>query len=174
MSGNTSEGVRDNSETREQKETRRLIKMIHAELDEHHSHWLSDDRRIETRFLCDDPPLQLWRVQIFPKDDVSGKTEVKAWAFFWDGKEFTSYDHTYQAVEEFVAAVKQRRVERNWITWFSPTSISGYIALLLVVLLMTLLLRGFEVPQPLWPIVSAVIAFYFGRQSSNRPSSEAR
>lgn len=174
MPGKAADGLRDNLETPEQKETRRVIDLIHNELNEHHSHWLTDERRIETRFLCDDPPLQLWRVQIFAKDDVFGQKEIKAWAFYWDGKEFTSYDHTYQAVKEFVAAVKQRRIERNWATWFSPTSISGYIALSLIILLGALLLRGFEVPQPLWPIVSAVIAFYFGRQSSIRPSSDAR
>ncbi|MFN9095406.1 MAG: hypothetical protein ACK5WN_14025 [Alphaproteobacteria bacterium] len=168
------EGALDTSETRKQQDTSRLIALIHKELRAHHEHWLINDRRIETRFLCDDLPLQLWRVQIYERDDIEGKHEVKAWAFYWDGSEFTSYDHTYQAVKEFVAAVKQRRLETNWATWFSPTSISGYIALLLIFLLGALLLLGFDVPQPLWPIVSAVIAFYFGRQSSTRPNSEAR
>jgi hypothetical protein len=122
----------------------------------------------EIRLVNKDHPYELWTATFTERDPVTQDRLLKA--MMWNGSSFDTYDYLNQAMREYTAILKERR--NNALAQFltSPLTIGAFIGILLVIITAIQLFIGKEdsyklVPDQLWSILTAVIAFYFGRGS---------
>jgi hypothetical protein len=97
----------------------------------------------------------------------SVKNGLKLW-LLWNGNEVWSYKEGDQerAYIDLINARKDRRFGAIVRYWTSPLTVSALLALILFLLIFILELSRFPVPSELWSIFTAVVAFYFGRESA--------
>jgi hypothetical protein len=126
----------------------------------------------EYNFIVDDHPHELWRCD-FTKVEADETTapEEGLW-FLWNGKEVTSYDEVDRAFVDFINEKKEARIKSKLQYITSPLAISAVLALLLGLLICWLMIWRNDVPNQLWTIFTAVIAFYFGRKDTRASSAD--
>lgn len=159
--------------TTEEQKTRRLTQRF----DYHMQLWwpkYSDKEKFsgEYNFIIGDKPHQLWRCD-FEKANAEEKalTGKSLW-FLWNGIEITSYDKIDDAVVDFINEKKEARIKSKLQYITSPLAISAVLALLLGLLIFVLMVWRNGVPDQLWTIFTAVIAFYFGRKDIRASSAD--
>jgi hypothetical protein len=128
-----------------------------------------------------DGPYQLWSCHMLPSGDAGKRSEGSATAgpdigltlwFLWDGREVTSYDEKdrEEAFIDLIEGQRSRRLGDKFQHYASPLAVSAYLAMALMILIAILEICRYEVPSQLWSVFTAVIAFYFGRESAQRSS----
>lgn len=141
------------------------------------------DNSFEFFFHIRDSPCEIWSFEILqqinPKtvdrpteeEEInvkrSGLERKKIW-LYWDGVEVQSFDDAEEAFCELIHDKREERLVSKWKYFTSPATISAALALLMLLMIATLQLWKDNVPQQLWTIFTAVIAFYFGRGNSSR------
>lgn len=90
----------------------------------------------------------------------------------WDGKEVLSYDDADTAYIDILSELRQQSSVRAVLYATSPLAVSALIAVLLAGIIGAMLLNQMKVPDPLWSIFTAVVAFYFGREGGARRAAE--
>jgi hypothetical protein len=123
----------------------------------------------ELYFIISDHPYELWKCEMSRQDPAEDDRPITKWVV-WDGKELISYgdDEFIDAYHTLINGQKERRIQNKLRYWTSPLAVSAILALALCVLIAILELAKYQVPDQLWSIFTAVIAFYFGRESSRR------
>jgi hypothetical protein len=88
--------------------------------------------------------------------------------FLWDGSEVMSYkdDEQEDAFIDMINTQKARRLDSKLKYYTSPLTISAVLAVILFALIAALELLRYNVPDRLWSVFMAVVAFYFGRESA--------
>jgi hypothetical protein len=120
----------------------------------------------ELDFITDDGKLELWECTMVPPQG-SKNEDGKIW-LFWDAREIKSYESYKSAFVDFVMEQKSKRVEGRFKYFTSPLTVSAVLALCMLLLIAYLLWRAQNVPDQLWSVFTAVIAFYFGKESGTR------
>jgi hypothetical protein len=96
---------------------------------------------------------------------------VTLW-FLWDGSELSCYEDGKRD-EPFTELITGQKTRRSWLNIFtSPRVIGAALAVTLTALVAGLEVFRGEVPRELWSIFTAVIAFFFGRESAPRSSED--
>jgi hypothetical protein len=162
--------------TPEERKTARLIKRFRAHIKEWYPHIDCADRYLFD-FYVEDIPCQIWRGRPPTPDGSAVATSVNfnnsdIW-FLWTGQEVQSYNRQSEAFVDFINEKKTQRLDSKFKYWTSPLTVSVIIAILLLTLISTLELRNKEVPQQLWSLFTAVVAFYFGRESSKMSENKS-
>jgi hypothetical protein len=121
-------------------------------------------------FIANDGKLELWKCSLIPPNAPEAMTE-EIW-LFWNGREVVSHPSSNYAFLDFVSELKSKRIEGKFQYVTSPLTVSAILAFLMLALIMGLLSFQETVPDQLWSVFTAVVAFYFGRESGAR-SSEA-
>jgi hypothetical protein len=86
----------------------------------------------------------------------------------WNRREFVFHETYQRAFIDFTSEIKAKRIEGKFQYFTSPLTISAILAILMLALIVGLLgFRGF-VPDQLGSVFTAVVAFYFGRESGVR------
>lgn len=143
----------------------------------------------EYNYHIEDGPFQLWscelsnrRMRTLPQEvaspsesasTLSADTDksVTVW-LLWDKKEVTSYDDEGEAYTDIINGQKARRLDSKLKYYTSPLTISAILALILFLLIATMEMLRYAVPDQLWSVFTAVVAFYFGKESSRRPMEQ--
>jgi hypothetical protein len=86
----------------------------------------------------------------------------------WDKKEVTSYDDEGDAYIDVIIGQKARRLDSKLRYYTSPLTISAVLALILFLLIAAMEMLRYSVPDQLWSVFTAVVAFYFGKESARR------
>jgi hypothetical protein len=149
--------------TTEEKRTALLIRRFRAHINEWYPKYVGY-KRDDFEFYVQDAPFQLWRGDVYEGD---GSEHTQFW-FLWTGDEVMSFKEQDEAFMEFINGKKARRLDSKLRYYTSPLTISAVLAVLLLLLIAGLEFRGDRVPNQLWSIFTAVVAFYFGRESSRR------
>jgi hypothetical protein len=104
---------------------------------------------------------------------MSSATEGPVIWLLWDGSEVMSYqdDEQEDAFIDMINKQKTRRLDSKLKYYTSPLTISAILAIILFLLIAALELLRYDVPNQLWSVFTAVVAFYFGRESA-RSSAE--
>lgn len=99
-------------------------------------------------------------------DEMEKVENRKQFYLLWDAKEFKTFKGEFLslAIEEFVTLLRERRTRERWHFYATPLIISGFIAVVLLLILAGLMISGRSVPPELWSIFTAIVAFYFGRE----------
>jgi hypothetical protein len=117
-------------------------------------------------FIIGGTPHEIWKCDFkMAGSDKSAPPEETIW-FLENGKERTSHNELSGAVVDFVNEKKEERIKSKLKLVTSPLAIGALIAILLVLLIFFLMLRRDGVPDQLWTVFTAVVAFYFGRRGS--------
>lgn len=153
----------------------RETKMIKERIDEHVEEWWPDIiapeilNRRDLRFIISDGDHALW----FCTFSYNNEGASRELYFLWNGHEITSYENEQEAFCDFIRSLKDQRLEGRFKYWTSSLTVSAFLASALLVLISGLFIFGQYVPDQLWSIFTAVIAFYFGRglSSEDRRSS---
>jgi len=140
---------------------RRLLKHIEDWLPEH-----THKSPQQLDFITDDGQLELWECTLTPPKGSPSDVE-KVW-LFWDEEEIKSYQSYNSAFVDFVAKQRSKKIEARFRYFTSPLTVSAILALLMLLLIAYLSCFREKVPDQLWSIFTAVIAFYFGRESGAR------
>jgi hypothetical protein len=117
-------------------------------------------------FIANDGKLELWRCSLIPPNASGSETEEK-W-LFWNTNEIVSHPSADYAFMDFVSVLKNNRIDGKFQYFTSPLTVSAVLALLMLGLIMVLLWYKQTVPDQLWSVFTAVVAFYFGRESGAR------
>lgn len=130
-------------------------------------------------FCVEDRPYQIWKGKFLApgkgasdQKSLTGKPDstldINAcylW-FLWDGAEVRSFATSEEAYYDLVQGQKARRLNSKFKYLTSPLTISAVLAVLLLCLIAGLEITHQIVPDQLWSIFTAVVAFYFGRESN--------
>jgi hypothetical protein len=144
----------------------------------------------EYNYHIEDGPFQLWscelsnrRMRTLPEEvpspsespsapSADTNKSVTVW-LLWDKKEVTSYDDEGEAYTDIINGQKVRRLDSKLKYYTSPLTISAILALILFLLIATMEMFRYTVPDQLWSVFTAVVAFYFGKESSRRSTEQA-
>jgi hypothetical protein len=121
-------------------------------------------------FEAKDGPFELWSGKFFWKDTSADPGFETIW-LLWNGAQTRSYPSACAAFYRLVEDQKARRTESKVKHFTSPLTVSAILAVLLLVLISLLEFCGKEVPNQLWSVFTAVVAFYFGRESGKEVTS---
>jgi hypothetical protein len=158
-------------QTNAQRATNALLQMIQAQIKKDYIHSLKDKEAPLRNFEYEysEGRSQIWCYYNLSETEDSRTSDchdlIYAW---WDGREVTTYDDADSTYLDFLNYKRRREAVRLTLYSTSPLIISAIIAVILVALIAYMLLSGIKVPDPLWSIFTAVVAFYFGRESSHR------
>ena len=134
-------------------------------------------------FHIEDAPYQLWSCRLSNRtaraaeDETptttgqqgnAARTETTLW-LLWDKSEVTSFDEdeVEEAFTDLINGQRARRLDSKLKQWTSPLAVSAMLALILCGLITFLEVVKYDVPNQLWSVFTAVVAFYFGRESSH-------
>ena len=158
-----------------------------------HEWWPTQDAEFADKdynFHIEDGPFQLWscdlsnrRTPISPggsapvsasatehaREDIRG---VTLW-LLWDRKEVSSYDDEGEAYSDLINGQKALRLDSKLKYYTSPLTVSAILAIILFLLIAALEILRYDVPNQLWSVFTAVVAFYFGRESSRTANDRA-
>jgi hypothetical protein len=173
--------------TRIERETLRLKARFEAHVREWYPREVKEFPVLDMYFHVSDYPCELWSCELSrrgaptPHDDAQqvpadaseereGKMKPITKWLLWDRLEVISYDEDefQDAYHDFINKQKERRMQNKLRYWTSPLAISAILALSLCLLIAILEVCKYQVPDQLWSIFTAVIAFYFGRESSRK------
>jgi hypothetical protein len=128
-------------------------------------------KQSELSFLAEDGESELWKIDISEGDPLYQKGRIKdEIIFFWNGYEVESFYDTPAAIRAFINQMQLRSHVRFWQFLSSPLIISGIIGILLIAMTFYSIARLPETPTQMWTILTAVVAFYFGRGGSSPAS----
>ena len=119
-------------------------------------------------FIAHDGKIELWECVLIPPN--ASETQLEKMWLLWNEKESVSHYSYHTAFVDFVSEIKGRRVDGRFQYFTSPLTVSAVLALLMLGLIAGLLCFRGEVPNQLWSVFTAVVAFYFGRESGVRSS----
>jgi hypothetical protein len=119
-------------------------------------------------FVAAEGKLELWKCSVIPPAARDEQT-TDMW-LFWNTREVVSHSSSDNAFIDFVSELKNKRIEGRFQYCTSPLTVSAILAFLMLALIMGLLLSHGSVPDQLWSVFTAVVAFYFGRESGARSS----
>lgn len=150
--------------TSRQIKTDLIIQRIKAEIRQDFPDLKSDDDDLDPLLVDRDGKIQVWLIVCKnDRDPATGDRLIKS--AIWTGKEIDTFDHYNQGVREYLMKARSRK----WSIFFgeitSPLTIGAMIGVLLVLITAFQLFRAGadKVPEQLWTVLTAVIAFYFGR-----------
>jgi hypothetical protein len=164
-------GPASNKKTQFQRRTEKIENSVREEIKKYYKENTDSSDWYQIYAVASDEPLHSFAVRFYKRDtDTLERKEVSRLYFTWDGREVKSYDDYIRFLQDFTRHSQERRVKSWWHFVTSPLSIGGLIGLLLVVVVAVQLFSGRAVPDALWQVLTAVIAFYFGKNSA--PSTE--
>jgi hypothetical protein len=117
-------------------------------------------------FIAVDGKVELWECALIPPK-AEGTERETVW-LLWNAKEVVSHSSYNAAFTDFVTELKGKRIEGKLQYYTSPLAVSAALAILMLALISGLLLWRGEAPNQLWSVFTAVVAFYFGRESGTR------
>lgn len=144
----------------------------------------------EYNYHIEDGPFQIWSCELSnrrmqtPQQDLSpspadpgvpssGSDKSLTLWLLWDKKEVTSYDDEGDAYIDLINGQKTLRLESKMKYYTSPLTISAVLAIILFSLIAVMEMFRYTVPDQLWSVFTAVVAFYFGKESSRRSAEQA-
>jgi hypothetical protein len=120
-------------------------------------------------FITEDGKFELWECTLTPAPE---STEVKKQIWlFWNAKEMKSYKSYQPAFSDFVTEQKVRKIQGRLRYITSPLVVSAILALAMMGIIGTMLVLKMPVPDQLWSLFTAVVAFYFGREGRVRATT---
>jgi hypothetical protein len=124
-----------------------------------------------------DYPYELWLATFEDRDPVTNDRVMKT--LIWDQNEVHTFDYYNAGLREYTSIQKERRKRTNFELLTAPLTIGASIGILLVLVMAVQLFWGTDtglkrVPDQLWSILTAVIAFYFGRGSVGNQRTGSR
>jgi hypothetical protein len=117
-------------------------------------------------FITNDGGLELWTCSLLPPNGNADESK-NIW-LFWNTREVVSHDSYKNAFVDFVSEQRSRKIEGRFKYFTSPLTVSAVLEFCMLVLITYLLCFHNNVPDQLWSVFTAVVAFYFGRESGAR------
>ena len=182
-------------QTRGQRRTDLLKARFREYLDSHYPNERKKFPDEDFYFSVEDSPFQVWSCVLVDRrpaaqhdgisetpslnDEAAKKLEYDntIW-LFWDGSEITSFSKD-NSEGAFVSLIDQQRARRRnaKLKYFtSPLTVSAVLAMIMLLLIALLAIipafinTKIEVPQQLWTVFTAVVAFYFGKENTRGKS----
>jgi len=166
----------DNKNTGVYRKTKREIatELMRQRLFWHIEDWYAGYSRPEPQafdFLTEDKDFELWECRLKPSPNTENR-EMTVW-LFWNNQELQSYDTYQKAFVAFVSEQKIRRIQGRLKYFASPLVVSAFLALAMMGVISIMLVKKMPVPDQLWSVFTAVVAFYFGREGRVRAATPA-
>jgi hypothetical protein len=158
--------------------TERQTAKLRARLRAHIGDWWPQEHEEfpdkDFNFYIEDHPCQIWSCQLSNRKAAAegqqhdGARKGPIIWLLWDGGEVLSYkdDEQEDAFIDMINKQKARRLDSKLKYYTSPLTISAVLAIILFILIAALELLRYVVPDQLWSVFTAVVAFYFGRESA--------
>jgi hypothetical protein len=146
-------------------------KRVRAEIDQFYgSHKLESDEH-QVYWVEEDGSLNLYIAKFFKiSPNSKERTLLRQIYFSWDGKDIKSYEDSHRWLQDFIRGSQELRLRSFWNFVTSPLTIGGIIGILFTSSICVMLLTGKDanIPRELWPVLSAIIGFYFGRSGRSQ------
>jgi hypothetical protein len=144
-----------------------IVQRIKEEIRRDFPELKSEDHDLELRLVNRDRKNQLWLIVCKnDREPSTGDRLIKS--AIWNGSEIDTFDYFNQGIREYLVLARARKTASFFRQFTSPLTIGAMIGVLLVLITAVQLFHAGmdKVPDQLWTILTAVIAFYFGARGN--------